>query len=399
MRLNYKRLGNYIREVKEKNEPVRTTNLLGVNIDKFFMPSVANIVGTDLSAYRIVKKNQFACNRMHVGRDFRLPIALSNAEEDFIVSPAYDVFEISDTKSLLPEYLMMWFTRSEFDRNTWFYTDADVRGGLPWKSFCEMQLPIPSPKKQQEIVKEYNTITKRIKLNEQLCQKLEATAQAIYKQWFVDFEFPDENGNPYKSSGGKMEYCKELERDLPVGWRAGKLKDIAGYSTSKINLNKLTTKNYLSTENMLQNRAGIIEIIDLPDAENVTKFSVGEVLISNIRPYFKKIWLSTFNGGCSNDILCFVPKKSISSEYLYYVLERDEFFAYVMAGSNGVKMPRGDKTWIMDYPTALADGNIFKHFNDIINPILNLKTIKRKETAILKRFSTSLLSKLATLEN
>ena len=165
MKSNYKRLGDYIREVKTRNTSLQTTTLLGVNIDKFFMPSVANIVGTDMSVYKIVQKGQFACNRMHVGRDYRLPVALSTRDEDFMVSPAYDVFEVADDTVLLPEYLMMWFSRKEFDRNAWYYTDADVRGGLNWKALCDMGIPVPSLAKQREIVQEYHTITDRIALN------------------------------------------------------------------------------------------------------------------------------------------------------------------------------------------------------------------------------------------
>jgi Restriction endonuclease S subunits len=206
--------------VKVKNSDGLYSDLQGINIDKFFMPSVANTVGVDLKKYKIIKQGQFACNRMHVGRDYRIPIALSDRENPFIVSPAYDVFEIKDKSVLLPEYLMMWFSRKEFDRNAWFYTDADVRGGLPWKSFCDIELPIPSIEKQREIVKEYNTVVNRIKLNEQLNQKLEETAQALYKHWFVDFEFPNENGEPYKSSGGSMVYNEELDKEIPEGWEA-----------------------------------------------------------------------------------------------------------------------------------------------------------------------------------
>jgi type I restriction enzyme, S subunit len=223
MRLNYKPIGDYIREVKEKNVDLKAKSLLGININKFFMPSVANVIGTDMSNYKIVKKSQFACNRMHVGRDYRIPIALSNSNESFMVSPAYDVFAINDTSILLPEYLMMWFSRKEFDRNAWFYTDADVRGGLAWKAFCDMAFPVVSIEKQREIVAEYNVIQNRIKLNNRLINKLEETAQAIYNSWFVDFEFPDENGKPYKSNGGEMEFNKELEKEIPKGWEVGTL--------------------------------------------------------------------------------------------------------------------------------------------------------------------------------
>ncbi|MEJ7828953.1 MAG: restriction endonuclease subunit S, partial [Segetibacter sp.] len=226
MQSNYKRMGDYIKPVESRNKELKSKRLLGININKFFMPSVANIVGTDMSTYKVVKHGQFACNRMHVGRDYRLPVALSRTDEEFMVSPAYDVFEIIDTDVLFPEYLMMWFSRQEFDRNAWFYTDADVRGGLNWKAFCDMKLPIPHINKQREIVKEYNVLVNRIALNNQLIQKLEETAQAIYKQWFVDFEFPDENGAPYKSNGGLMEFNEELEKEVPKGWNNGKMSDI-----------------------------------------------------------------------------------------------------------------------------------------------------------------------------
>jgi len=182
---NYKRIGDYIRLINEKNKDLKATNLFGINIDKYFMPSVANVVGTDLSRYKLVEKNQFACNRMHVGRDYRIPIALSRKDEPFIVSPAYDVFEVTNPDELDAEYLMMWFYRREFDRNAWFYTDADVRGGLPWEAFCNLELPVPSISTQREIIAEYNTVVNRIKLNKQLSQKLEETAQAIYRRWFV----------------------------------------------------------------------------------------------------------------------------------------------------------------------------------------------------------------------
>ncbi|HKL86373.1 MAG TPA: restriction endonuclease subunit S [Treponemataceae bacterium] len=238
MKSSYKRIGDYILLVKERNSELKAKELLGININKHFMPSVANIVGTDLSNYKLVQKNQFACNRMHVGRDYRIPIAVSDSVEPFMVSPAYDVFNIIDTDILNPKYLMMWFTRKEFDRNTWFYTDADVRGGLPWNSFCEMQLPIPSIEKQREIVAEYNIVQNRINLNQQLIQKLEETAQAIYKQWFVEFEFPDENGKPYKSCGGDMVESEQLGKKIPVGWEVGCFKHDLNFKTGKLDSNE-----------------------------------------------------------------------------------------------------------------------------------------------------------------
>tara|TARA_B100000767_G_C19703575_1_gene509484 strand:- start:76 stop:1176 length:1101 start_codon:yes stop_codon:yes gene_type:complete len=191
MTSNYRRIGDFIRRISVKNTDGTINNLLGINIDKYFMPSVANVIGTDLTKYKVVKPYQFSCNRMHVGRDERLPVSLSKEDFNFIVSPAYDVFEICKPEELDSDYLMIWFSRAEFDRNAWFYTDSDVRGKLGWDSLCEMELPVPSIDKQKEIVKEYNTVVNRIKLNETLNKKLEETALALYKHWFVDFESKD----------------------------------------------------------------------------------------------------------------------------------------------------------------------------------------------------------------
>lgn len=223
MKSNYKRIGEYIREVSERNKELSVSTLMGINIDKYFMPSVANTIGTDMSKYKIVKKGQFACNRMHVGRDKKLPIALHSQDESIIVSPAYSVFEIIDESILDPEYLMMWFSRKEFDRNAWFYTDADVRGGLKWEDFCNIELPVPSIEEQRKIIKEYRIITDRIIMKNKLIAKLQDTINTIYKQWFLEFDFPDSSKNGYKSSGGKMYFNIGMNKEIPDGWEAQKL--------------------------------------------------------------------------------------------------------------------------------------------------------------------------------
>lgn len=205
-RVDYKRLGDYIREVDVRNRDLEVTKLMGINIGKYFMPSVANVIGTDLSNYKIVGMGQFACNLMHVGRDEKIPIALLDTNERIIVSPAYWVFEVSNTTQLLPDYLMLWFCRNEFDRNAWFYTDSDVRGGMSKEALMDMTLPIPPIEQQQKIVSEYEAITRRIRLNEQIIAKLEETAQTLYHKMFVD--------------GINKEH-------LPDGWRMGTLGEIA----------------------------------------------------------------------------------------------------------------------------------------------------------------------------
>lgn len=200
------RLGDYIRPVDVRNRDLKVTRLMGINIEKRFMPSVANVVGTDLSNYKVVSKGLFACNLMHVGRDEKIPVALQKDDEPIIVSPAYVVFEVVDTNVLLTEYLMMWFSRSEFDRNAWFYTDGDVRGGMDRDALFDMQIPVPAIEKQREIVAEYNTLATRIETNKKLIATLEQTAQTLYRHTFIDNIDPN---------------------NLPQGWRMGTLGDYA----------------------------------------------------------------------------------------------------------------------------------------------------------------------------
>lgn len=179
------RLGDYIREVNVRNRELRVTNLVGLTIDKAFIPSVANVIGTDLSNYKVICREQFACSLMQVSRDGKMPVAMFE-EDEAIMSPAYPMFEVVDKTKLLPQYLMMWFSRSEFDREASYYAVGGVRGSLTWEDFCNMQLPVPSIERQREIVSEYETLTCRIRLNEQMIEKLEATAQALYRHTFVD---------------------------------------------------------------------------------------------------------------------------------------------------------------------------------------------------------------------
>src|SRR5690554_5938620 len=218
MKSNYNPIGNYIKRVDKRNTDLKVTKLYGLSMTKEFRESTSNIIGTDMTNYKIVEKYQFACDFMSPIRVSKLPVVLKLDEEPNLVSPAYPVFEVKDRNELDPEYLMMWFRRPEFDRYATFKCDAAIRGGYDWDELCETLIPIPSIEKQREIVAEYNTVKNRIELNNQLIQKLEETAQAIYKQWFVDYEFPDANGNPYKSSGGKMVYNEELVKEIPEGW-------------------------------------------------------------------------------------------------------------------------------------------------------------------------------------
>ena len=180
MKSNYEPLGKHIRLVDYRNSEEVTSTVLGISIDKEFMPSVANVIGTDLSRYKLISKGLFACNPMHVGRDERLPIALYEKDNAAIVSPAYFMFEIIDRDVLNEEYLMMWFRRPEFDRECWFMTDGSVRGGITWDDLCRIKLPVPSYARQCEIVESYRAITNRIALKRAENDNLRATAETEF---------------------------------------------------------------------------------------------------------------------------------------------------------------------------------------------------------------------------
>jgi len=378
MKSSYKPLGNYIREVNNRDTKLEVDLLLGVSIQKKFIPSIANTIGTDMSTYKIVKRNQFAYGPVTSRNGDKISIALLEDYDEAIVSQAYTPFEVKDTTELLPEYLMMWFRRPEFDRYSRFMSHGSAREIFDWAEMCNTLLPIPSITKQYEIVKEYKVIQNRISINQQLIQKLEETAQAIYKQWFVD--------------GVNLE-------NLPNDWKVGIVSDLCEYSNERVSFDELSLENYISTENMLQNKSGIVLASNLPPSGSAIKFNIGNILISNIRPYFKKIWLSDFYGGCSNDVLCFVPKTNIPSLYLYQILEKDSFFEHVMAGSKGTKMPRGDKKWIMNYPAVIPSKELLNKFNKLVEVLQTNILQKKQENQKLSELKDLLLSKLATIEN
>ena len=199
------KLGDYIREVDVRNKDLKVTNLLGLSINKSFIPSIANLIGTDMSVYKIVVKNQFVYISDTSRRGDKIAIALLDKYSNAIVSQAYTVFEIIDKEKLLPEYLMMWFKRPEFDRYARFHSHGSAREVFDWSEMCDVLLPIPSIEQQREIVSEYETISKRIKLNEQIIKNLEATAQTLYHKMFVE-GIDKEN--------------------LPEGWRIGTLGEV-----------------------------------------------------------------------------------------------------------------------------------------------------------------------------
>ena len=232
--------------------------------------------------------------------------------------------------------------------------------------------PLPT---QQKIAAILSSLDDKIELNNKINTNLEQQAQALFKNWFVDFE-------PF---GGKM----------PEGWKEGTLSDISTYSSDKIDVSDLTLSTYYSTENMLPNKMGIEDASSLPTIKQTTRCYPGETIISNIRPYFKKIYYCSEEiAGCSTDVLCFKPRNPNYSEYLYQTLYSDAFFAYMVLGSKGTKMPRGDKQQIMNYSITIPDEQYLLKYKTIAEPILSQIDTNRKENKRLSTIRDTLLPKL-----
>lgn len=258
------------------------------------------------------------------------------------------------------------------------YLETNATGttikNISLKQMRDYSFYIPGYETQKRISGILRSIDDRISLNTAINENLESQAQAIFKAWFVDFE-------PF---GGVM----------PEDWRTGSLSEICGYSKDKVNIEDLTLDTYYSTENMQPNRQGAVQATALPTIKQTIACKKGDVLISNIRPYFKKIIYCFADCGCSTDVLCFVPNKSEYSAFLYCALYSDKFFDYMVAGSKGTKMPRGDKQQIMMYPICIPSTEYVEQFSKIVAPMLETVYTNRLEANDLAILRDTLLPKL-----
>ena len=427
MQQNYKRLGDYIRLVDERNRNLAVETLLGVSVSKEFIKSIANTVGTDFSKYKIVRKNQFTYIPDTSRRGDKIGIALLNSHEAALVSQAYSVFEIIDKSRLAPEYLMMWFRRPEFDRYARFKSHGSARETFDWNEMIETELPIPSIEKQKEMVAEYQIIENRIRLNNELCQKLEETAQTVYRHWFEDFEFPviarseaqqndeaistnhilqvaestaeyqnrsqlvAERSRSYKSSGGEMIYSEELGREIPKGWKVGKLGDIVNvFDSRRIPLSsyqrdKITEKIY-----PYYGASCIMDYVDnyLFEGNHVLLGEDGTVITERGTPILQfatgKFWVN-------NHAHVLKAKNDFTEESLYIFLDNSNITDKV-TGAVQLKINQAN---LLSVNILIPAINVLSNFNDIVKKIfdklLNLSLQNQK----LEELKSLLLGKMA----
>ena len=383
MKSNYDILGNHIRLIDTRNTDSVTDRVLGINIDKFFMPSVANVIGTDLSKYKLITKGKFACNPMHVGRDERLPVALFEEDEPAIVSPAYFMFEIIDDNVLDENYLMMWSRRPEFDRICWLHTDGSVRGGIAWDDICRLELPIPAIEEQREIVRSYRAITERIALKKQINDNLEASMQAIYKNYFIDFE-------PFKDKTTQSTKLGEI----PTSWNLSKFSDLCellnGRAYSQEELLYSGKYRVLRVGNFFTKSSWYYSDMELED----NKYCYPDDLLF--------CWSASFGLYIWNDVktiyhyhiwkIDFSKTSKLYREYIYLYLKQE--VEKLSKEGHGSVMAHLTKSGVENLDIISPPLAVIEEFHNIILPFIEHKKLLEKEIQQLTELQETYLSKL-----
>ena len=350
----YKRLGDYIREVNVRNRDLKVTNLLGLSVSKEFMPSIANTIGTDMSTYKVVEREQLVYIADTSRRGDKIAIGLLDKYDNAIVSQAYTVFEVTDHELLLPEYRMMWFSRNEFDREGSYYAVGGVRGSLTWEDFCNMWLPIPSITRQREIVSEYETLTNRIRLNNQMIQHLEATAQALYRKTFVD-NIDKEN--------------------LPEGWRTGTLGEIADIKNGKAIVP-------VEGDIPIYGGNGIVGYTNSSNAENV-------VVIGRVGINCGSLYLHQSKCYVNDNAMIAIPKNG-NTIFLYRTMKEMD----LNSQSEGSGQPLLTQSIIYKQECLIPKLEQRIKFEEQMRIVYKLKSLKEADNANLTELQSLLLAKM-----
>ena len=390
MKSNYDILGNHIRLIDTRNRESITDRVLGINIDKFFMPSVANVIGTDLSKYKLITKGKFACNPMHVGRDERLPVALYDEEKPAIVSPAYFMFEVIDNSILNEDYLMMWFRRPEFDRICWLHTDGSVRGGITWDDICRLELPIPPIEKQLEIVNSYKAITERIALKKKINDNLVAVGTASIQ----------------KNVGrGALINLTEAEMDSLIFPEDFKIKTVSEFcaETKSGSTPSRTNNEYWENGTISWVKSGEVHNnITLQTEEYITPLGLSE---SSTKLLPKDTVLMAMYGvtagevgylaieATTNQAICgMICRSKAEAAYLYFSLIQSQ--AKISRLSNGGAQDNLSKNFIDNIKIAVPPSEFIEKLN--LAAIVEQMTLNTKEITLLEELQATVLAQLSS---
>lgn len=338
MKEGYRLLGDFIRQVDVRNTDGKEENLLGVSVQKMFIPSIANTVGTDFTKYKVVKRGQFTYIPDTSRRGDKIGIALLTDYDEGLVSNIYTVFEVKDENELLPEYLMLWFSRPEFDRYARFKSHGSVREIMDWDEMCKVKLPVPSIEKQRSIVKAYNTITDRIELKRKINDNLEATIQAAFDKAFHD-------------AGVSLPETIIKQNKVPQGWTDATVGDFASVQTGPFG-SQLHNEDYvesgtpiITVEHMdgkyIAHRN--LPLVSQSDVDRLRKYDLhtGDIVFSRVGSVDRAVMVSQHEDGWlfSGRCLRVRPYDPNTGSYFLWWFNQPVIRQLVTASAVGATMP------------------------------------------------------------
>ena len=371
MKEGYRLLGDFIQPVDKRNRDLKVDYLLGVSISKQFIPSIANIVGTDLSSYKIVRTGQFAYGPVTSRNGEKISIALLR-NKDCIISSSYTVFEVVNKNAIDPEYLMLWFSRPEFDRYARYMSHGSVREIFDWDELCKVELPVPSIDKQRSIVKAYQTITERIELKRRINDNLLATAQAVYKAWFVE----------YKPFGG----------NCPISWRVGSVDEIAEFFDSMRKPLSSLERADMARTYPYYGAVSIVDYVDdyIFDGEYLLLSEDGIYVVDDsghplLQHIIGKFW-------ANNHAHILKGKAGFTEDSLYLFLSNTNMSPIV----TGAAQPKINQANLKSFPITIPDSEVLDRFNSVVHPLFDGKLNNEKEIRKLETIRELLLSRLVS---
>lgn len=382
---NYRRLGDYIREVDVRNRDLEVKELLGVSISKEFIPSIANTIGTDMSFYKVVEPLQFAYGPVTSRNGDKVSIALYTGKGKIIISQAYTVFEVKNQDELLPEYLMMWFRRPEFDRYARFKSHGSAREIFSWEEMCDVFFPIPPIEQQRKIVAQYEAASRKIRLNERMITRLEETAQTLYRKMFVD-GIDKEN--------------------LPEGWRMGTLGEICckigsgatpkGGKECYVNVGT----SFIRSMNVLDLRFNHDELahITLQQAKTLDTVSVEsrDVLFNITGVSVARCCMvpdSILPARVNQHVMIIRSSKIIYSYYLLFLLyfSKEKLLGISQSGSTREAITKSE---IERFTILVPSIEIIRNFDYKVSSIFHHKVLLEEENNKLNKLQSLLLAKI-----
>jgi len=390
MKNNYRKLGDYIQPIDIRNSDLQVSHLLGLSIEKCFIESIANTIGTDFRPYKIVKKGQFAYGPVTSRNGDKITIALLKEVDVCIISSSYSVFEITDTTKLLPEYLMLWFSRPEFDRYARYKSHGSVREIFDWDEMCRVELPVPDLKEQEKIVNTYNAITKRIQLKQKINENLEKTAQTLFDKNFKEY-------NKF--------YEKEDLKTLPADWKYAIVGDFC-----KDNIKSISSSDevkeilYLDTGSITNNKIDELQIIPERDGfPSRAKRIVydNDIVFSTVRPNLqhygiirkpaKNMIVSTGFSVLHNN------SDRVSNEFLYMWITNDATLSFLQSiAENSVSTyPSINSDDIMNIKIIIPANNILSELNEAFRKTFLMIDYNNQEITKLQELKQLVISRIS----